>query len=237
MEVTQGSAGTKAPVRALPGVEAIAFFGNHFDDAEDGTHVQVLIWPTTPEAWTVLTQSWRVLRSTDIKKPAVGPPSWVRRYASQLCAVFGDHSALETSVAALITRAAMGVSIALSPADRPLSQRDMFLQCLQAYQEFLGTPGRSAWAAAVIDPPGNLETIEQNFRSALQGIPFPRPPALHIWEGGIEPIPLEIARVASGAVARYLADRNAANPIFEAVQRKMGKIPVSLTLPLRMKRR
>ena len=53
-------------------------------------------------------------------------------------------AALETSIASLITRTAVQMSAAISTPARRASRREMFVECLHGYQEFLRTPGRSA---------------------------------------------------------------------------------------------
>lgn len=237
MEVVPASTGAPAAPRVLPAIQSIAFFSHYQDADQQSEHVQLLMWPTTPDAWTTLTQAWRTLRTADVKKPAGPLSSWIRPCAPQLCAVFGESPALETSVAALMTRAAVGASLALGLPGRRFSQRQMFLECLQGYQEFLATPGRSSWLAAITDAAIDAATAADDFRAAAQGIPFARPPELHLWEGGTDPIPLELARVAAAAVGRYCADRSAPNPIYDALQRKLVKVPASMLVAPRSRRR
>lgn len=237
VDVVPASTGAVAAPRVLPQIQSIAFFSHHQDAEAGGEHVQLLLWPTTPDAWTSLTQAWRVLRSTEVRKPTTTGAAWVRTYAPQLCAVFGESPALETSVAALLTRAAVGASLAVGLPGRSYTQRQLLLECLQGYQEFLATPGRSSWLAAISDPPIDASTAAEDFRAASQGIPFARTPQWHLWEGGTEPIPLELARVAAAAVSRYCADRGAPNPIYDALQRKLVRVPPSMLVGLRGRRR
>jgi hypothetical protein len=237
LEGRQESGKAGAAAVSLPAIESIAFFGNNYAFAEDGICVQILCWPTTAIAWHSLTQSWRVLRTPGTKQSPAVHASWVHRHASQLCTVFNEVAALETSVAALIARASIGMSVALGTTKRPPSQREMFADCLLGYQEFLRTPGRTPWAAAVVDTQEGEESVEPFFRSAIHGIPFQAPPALYPWGGTTDPIPLEVARVAAGSIARYLSQRNTSNSIFEAVLTKLVKIPAPLTQSTRSRRR
>jgi hypothetical protein len=228
---------SKAPMRPLPGVEAIAFFGSNADAAADEPQAQILCWPTTPAAWHTLTHVWRALRSPDVKRSPLVAASWVSQYAPQVCSVYNDLAALETSVASLITRASMGMAVAVSTVERRASQRELFVDCLLGYQEYLRRQGRATWSAAVMDPGASGPTTEEQFKVATHGIPFAKPPTLHFWDGAIEPIPLELARVAAAACARYVANRNAANPIFDAVRSKLAILPIGMTSSLRGRRR
>lgn len=237
MELRQEAVAEKAPMRPLPGVESIAFFGNNFETPGEDASAQVLCWPTTPAAWHVLTASWRALRSPDVKRSPAVTASWVSQYAPQISTVYNDIAALETSVASLITRASMGMAVAVSTSDRRASPREMFVDCLLGYQEYLRKQGRATWSAAVMDPSTNGQSIEDQFRVATHGIPFAKAPTLHFWEGAIDPIPLEIARVSSAAVARYVSNRSAPNPIFDAVRSKLAILPIGLTTSLRGRRR
>lgn len=237
MELRQESTGTKIRPSSLPGLDSIAFFGTSMETEEQDAQVQILIWPTTGAAWRAITDAWRVLRTPDMKRSPAVTASWVNRYAPQISSVYNDLAALETSIASLITRAAMGMSVALSTVERRASRRELFVDCLLGYQEFLRTPGRSAWSAAVIDTPQPGQAVEDQFRVAVQGIPFGNVPELHYWDGANSPIPLELARIASGAVARYVVSRTAPNPIFDAVKGKLINVPLSLTSYTRGRRR
>ena len=117
------------------------------------------------------------------------------------------------------------------------SPREMFIDCLLGYQEYLRRQGRATWSAAVIDPMLDPKSVEEQFRVATHGIPFAKPPSLHFWDDPTAPIPLEIARVSSAAVARYVSNRAAPNPIFEAVRAKLAILPIGLTSSLRGRRR
>jgi len=222
---------------ALAQLVSLAFFASSMEPPEDGFEVQVLCWPTISSAWRALTDTWRALYSPDLKRSPAVSAAWVNQSAPQISSVFADLAALETSIASLITRTAVGMSVAVSPPARRASQRELFVECLHGYQEFLRTPGRSAFTAAVIDTPIGAEPVDDHFRAAIQGIPFPTAPALHHWEGANSPIPLELARVASAAVARYASNREAGNPIFDAVRGKLVSTPLSLTSTLRGRRR
>ncbi len=237
MELRQEVGTTKAVPRVLPGVEAIAFFGSNFESAAEDACAQVLIWPTTPGAWHALTDTWRVLRSPDVKRSPAVTASWVSQAAPQISTLYNDVAALETSVASMITRASMGMAVAVSTLDRRASPREMFIDCLLGYQEYLRRQGRATWSAAVIDPTADNKSVSEQFRVATHGIPFAKPPSLNFWDDPTAPIPLEIARVASAAVARYVSNRAAPNPIFEAVRSKLAILPIGLTSSLRGRRR
>jgi hypothetical protein len=221
----------------LTQLDSLAFFADAAEPDEDGVQVQLLCWPTTASAWRALTDAWRVLCTPDLKRSPAVSAAWVNVCAPQVSSVFADLAALETSIASLITRTAVQMSAAISTPARRASRREMFVECLHGYQEFLRTPGRSAFTAAVIDQPTGGEPVDEHFRTAIQGIPFPASPALHHWEGANSPIPLEIARLAAASVARYVSSREASNPIFEAVRGKLISIPLTLTATTRGRRR
>jgi hypothetical protein len=228
---------SKAAAAKPPALSPIAFFASAMEPDEDGVHVQVLCWPTTAFAWRGIADNWRALNTPDLKRSPLVSAAWVSQCAPQISSVFADIAALETSIASLITRAALLMSVAVSTPNRRASQRELFVECLHGYQEFLRTPGRSAFTAAVIDKPSDGAATEQHFRAAIQGIPFPVSPALHHWEGANSPIPLELARVASAAIARYVSSRESSNPIFDAVRGKLTSTPLSLTaMPSRRRR-
>jgi len=228
--------GRPIQVRASTNVDLIAFFGDNCD-IDEGAHAQVLCWPTTATAWHALTQAWRSLRTPGVKSPPAVNASWAYRYGPQLCSVYVDVAALETSIAALIQRAAMGISVAVSDDDRRTSRREMFQDCLVGYQEFLRTPGRSMWTVAVVGAPRGNDPVIENFSLASQGVSFPKPPALQVWDGATDPIPLEIARIAAGAVARYMEAPGGVNPIFDAVRTKLATVPAQLVSRPRSRRR
>ena len=228
--------GRPIQVRAPTDVNLIAFFGDNCD-IDEGAHAQILCWPTTATAWHALTQSWRTLRTPGVKSPPAVNASWSYRYGPQLCGVYVDAAALETSIAALITRAAMGMSVAVSDSNRRSSRREMFQDCLVGYQEFLRTPGRYMWSVAIATAPRGAHTVEEDFRQASQGVSIPKPPLLQVWDGDVDPIPLEIARIAAGAVARHMESPGTPNPIFEAVRTKLATMPAQLTARPRSRRR
>lgn len=235
MQPSSKSAAAKAPV--LTPLDSLAFFGSAAEPPENGVEVQLLCWPTTASAWRGMADNWRMLYTPDLKRSPAVAAAWVSQSAPQISSLFADLAALETSIASLITRAAMQMSVAVSTPIRRASRRELFAECLIGYQEFLRTPGRSAFSAVVIDKPIAGEPVDEHFRTAIQGIPFAVAPALHHWEGANSPIPLEIARVASAAVARYVASRDASNPIFDAVRGKLITTPLTLTATTRGRRR
>lgn len=231
------AASTSSHPPALTQLDSLAFFGSAMEPPEDGFEVQLLCWPTTSSAWRALTDTWRALYTPDLKRSPAVSAAWVNQCAPQISSVFADLAALETSIASLITRTAVRMSAAVSTPSRRASQRELFVECLLGYQEFLRTPGRSAFTAAVIDTPEAGEPTDDHFRMAIQGIPFAVAPSLHHWDGDNSPIPLEIARVASSAVARYLGSRETPNPIFDAVRGKLTSVPLALTASTRGRRR
>lgn len=235
MQAKGKAAIAKPPVLTV--LDSLAFFGSASEPAEDGLDVLILCWPTTAFAWRGITDHWRALNSPDLKRSPAVSATWVGQCAPQIGSVFADLAALETSVASLITRAALQMSVAISTPARRTTRRELFAECLAGYREFLRTPGRSAFNAVVIDKPAGADDVDAWFRAAIQGIPFASPPELHRWDGANSPIPLEIARVASAAVARHLGNREAGNPIFEAVRGKLVTIPLTLTAMPRGRRR
>lgn len=227
--------GRPIQVRAPTDVNLIAFFGDNCD-LDEGAHAQILCWPTTATAWHALTQSLAHPAHARCQIAARGQRVLVLSLWAAAVRCLWMPPPLKTSIAALITRAAMGMSVAVSDSNRRSSRREMFQDCLVGYQEFLRTPGRYMWSVAIATAPRGAHTVEEDFRQADQGVSISKPPLLQVWDGDVDPISLEI-RIAAGAVARHMESPGAANPIFEAVRTKLSNMPAQLTARPRSRRR
>lgn len=217
----------------------IAFLGSAevTTDAGQTLLVRCLCWPSVPAAWNLLTQAWTAVSTgrEHMAEAASAKPSWICACAPQLGGLFGDSSAEESSVAALVLRAPMQIAVAIDDRRERRSalvvetdvRRHTLAGCLGHYDHFLRKPGREACTTLVAR--GQGPERDRGDLDDLAAIRARMPDArwlphlqLRFWNDAIEPLPLEIAHVAAAAIARQRVSEEAPNPIFAAALSKLS---------------
>jgi hypothetical protein len=244
--VKKSLAPTTAATAALK-PEQIAFLGEHAAHHKASSakaFVQVLCWPTVPDAWTRLTSSCTALVALRAEMFSTGAVpvarSWVHDVAPQLSLPFSrDASAEESTLATLITRLPARFIAAIVEPDREKSMAsDLVLYrrslsgCLLAYEAFLKDAHEHARgvliAASRKDNQGkNLLEAFKEARDRLDDASLAKI-ELRFWSEHVLPLPLEIANLTAAAISRYLEAPGQANPIFDAVASKLVNPPSCL---------
>ncbi|KRA35499.1 hypothetical protein ASD68_03610 [Rhodanobacter sp. Root627] len=240
-----------APTTAPPAVlkpEQIAFLGEHaahHKATAAKAFVQVLCWPTLPDAWPRLTRSCAALvavRTEMFSSGAVpGARSWVQGVAPQLSLPFSrDAGAEESTLATLITRLpARFVASVVEPDHERNVVPELALYrrslsgCLSAYEAFLKDAHESARGVLIAasrkgDQGKNLLGAFKDTRDRLDDDSSLANFELRLWSEHVLPLPLEIANLAAAAISRYLEAPKQANPIFDAVASKLVNPPTCL---------
>ena len=208
--------------------------------------VHVLCWPIVPAAWRSLAQAWESVggwRSGDEATAKPKAESWIADCAPQFGSPFRGTAAEESTVAAILTRTAM--SIAVSAFDGAQSaganQRHGLFQCLSRYDKYINVPGRHP--CRVLVSRTGTGPVEQECADAFTHCRERLPDAewlqrmeLRGWNEPFEPLPLEAAHVIATSVARYRADKEAENPIVDAIRAKLAH-PLELLARSSKKRR
>lgn len=194
--------------------------------------VYVLCWPIVPAAWRSLVQAWESVggwRSPyeTTAKPQVAP--WIAACAPQLGLPFSGTTAEESTIAAILTRTAMSVAIAVLDGTQVTgtSQREGLLRCLSSYDKYINVPGRHP--CRVLISRGGTGPAYQgcvdafvHCRKRLPNAEWLQRMELRSWNEPVEPLPLEAAHVIATSVARYRADGEACNPIVDAIRAKLA---------------
>ena len=239
----------------------IAFLGECESAAPDNLSetgalfVQILCWSCTPTAWQVLLHSWESMQAycNDVvpgatqSSPVESPPdAWIHAVAPRLGRPFHEAAAKESTLAALIARAEIAFAVSIIDKSPPRAGRQgkslyriAVPEFLTGYLRFLTSCGYQpcqmviAGAHDVIGRDG-LRSAFKLDRRRFQGPRCTEPLQLRFCPPGEEPLPLELANLASAAVVRHLTAPKLANPIFEEVRSKLAKVPRRIaTEPLR----
>lgn len=221
--------------------EQIAFLGEHAAHHKATlakAFVQVLFWPTLPDAWSRLTSSCTALVALRTEMFSTGATpvarSWVQDVAPQLSLPFSrDASAEESTLATLITRLPVRFIAAVVEPDReksvapePALYRRSLSGCLSAYEMFLKDARERARGVLIAAPREkdqgkNLLEAFKDTRDRLGDSSSLADFELRLWSEPRLPLPLEIANLAAAAISRYLEVPSHANPIFDAVASKL----------------
>ncbi|MES2312873.1 MAG: hypothetical protein V4566_11295 [Pseudomonadota bacterium] len=228
--------------------EQIAFLGEHaahHKATSAKAFVQVLFWPTLPDAWSRLTSSCTALVALRKEMFSTGAApvarSWVHDVAPQLNLPFSrDASAEESTLATLITRLPARFIAAVVEPDREKSMasdvvlyRRSLSGCLSAYEAFLKDAHERARGVLIAasrkeDQGKNLLDAFKDTRGRLDDDSRLANFELRLWSEHVLPLPLEIANLAAAAISRYLEAPSQANPIFDAVASKLVNPPSCL---------
>ena len=228
--------------------EQIAFLGEHaahHKATSAKAFVQILFWPTLPDAWSRLTSSCTALVALRTEMSSTGTVpvarSWVQDVAPQLSLPFSrDASAEESTLATLITRLPARFIAAVVEPDREKSMAsDLVLYrrslsgCLSAYEAFLKDAHERARGVLIAasrkgDQGKNLLEAFKDTRDRLDDDSSLANFELRLWSEQVLPLPLEIANLAAAAISRYLEAPSQANPIFDAVASKLVNPPSCL---------
>jgi hypothetical protein len=228
--------------------DQIAFLGEHaahHKATSAKAFVQVLFWPTLPDAWSRLTSSCAALvalRKETFSTGAVPVArSWVQDVAPQLSLPFSrDASAEESTLATLITRLpARFIAVVVEPdreksmASDPVLYRRSLSGCLSNYEAFLKDARERARGVLIAasrkgDQGKHLLDAFKDTRDRLDDDSRLADFELRLWAEHMLPLPLEIANLAAAAISRYLEAPGQANPIFDAVASKLVSPPSSL---------
>ena len=251
------STASMAAADAPPPLSAgrIGFLGDYWHSRDSGEAtgdrvVLTLCWPTSARAWEPLVNAWSALRA--LREPATGiETSVLCRVAPQLTAQLHEPSAQESTLAALIARANFRCCAAVytvKPTDHALKGRARAVadaplaECMASYDDFLKTPGHRPFEAMVTRSRGDAS--DRAFHHAFQGLSRQLTGArwldamrLLVWDGAVEPLPLEVANLASWALARRSRDPSAINLIADAIIAKLVRFPNGVAPPRRIKRR
>lgn len=211
--------------------EHVAFLG---ECVANHVYVQMLCWPETPTAWTMLTEAATMLRGvrngSSISPPVVSP-SWVQRVAPQLCEPLErELGVAESTLATLIGRLPVRFAMAVvehEPGERQGSDgaryRSLFSGCLTAYGTYLKASDQHSVRIMIAPSQGDAKN---NLRLAVYGDLLrhldrtePRDALeLAFWPEGTPSLPMEIAQLAAAAVSRHLQEPTLVNPLFETVR-------------------
>ncbi|KQZ77694.1 hypothetical protein ASD55_07470 [Rhodanobacter sp. Root561] len=228
--------------------DQIAFLGEHaaHHKATAATaFVQVLCWPTLPDAWPRLTRSCAALVAvrTDMFSSGAVPVarSWVQGVAPQLSLPFSrDAGAEESTLATLIARLPARLVATVVEPDREkgvvsdlVLYRRSLSGCLAAYEAFLKDAHESARGVLIAHSRKgtqgeNLTEAFKEARDRLDDDSSLNNLKLRFWSEPALPLPLEIANLAAAAISRYLEAPKQANPIFDAVASKLVNPPTCL---------
>lgn len=246
---TRRSPSVATPTRPAPppAPDRIAFIGTAQTVAKGGepVFVQVLCWPIVPVAWASLSQSFEAVRLGRSEPAAIAaasalPPSWVRACAPQIGEPFRDTQAEESSVAALVLRTHIQISVAIVDARQTHAtaasviggaQLQALSTCLNFYDKSLRVQKRRACEWLIVrgqDADGERRSQEEFAlcRSRLSQAEVFRDMQLRFWKQGVvEPLPLELAQVIAASVLRRQMDEDAANPVFDAIATKLVHDP------------
>jgi hypothetical protein len=219
----------------------IAFMGSaqQLGNEHNPVYVQAWCWPIVPTAWAVLTQSWEAVRVgrgeyKSTPTTAALPPSWIRACAPQLGAPFRDSTAEESSVAALVTRAPIEISVSVidtrkraePSGTRAHVEADALSSCLGHYSKAMRARKRAPCAMLFSRSQGAAtdEQLQKEFaqsRAMLSEADALDAMNLLVWQQPREPLPLELANVIAAAVLRHQLEPGGFNPVFEAI---LGKL-------------
>jgi len=211
--------------------------------------VRALCWPIVPNAWWLLQQSWSNVcasRQSVGREPHVGTPSlsWVGQSAPQLAAPFRETQAEESSVAALLARTPIQISIGVctASADTAAAQRETWAECLGAYAEHLRLPGRSACTVVVsrgADADQDRGAIEALARARVR-MPestWMQTLRLQFSREEVSPLPLEAASLVARSVAERLVDGPSIQAVLDVAVAKMARVPAFLQRPAKSAKR
>ncbi|UXI66029.1 hypothetical protein [Tahibacter amnicola] len=226
-------------------LDRMAFAGTAHARAANGEkiHVQALCWPVIATAWHTLSQAWSAVRAERGTPPhSSSGTSWLKERAPQLAEPFWSTTAEESSVAALVARTPVEIAIVVlrervseggEPGVGPTIAWQALANSLLAYDQVARTPGRQPCTVLVTANPGTRSEQQAmgeyvRARTRLPDATWIRDLQLRFWEEPADPLPLQLANVAAEAVARYLLDEKAVNPVFAAVESKLAHAPFPL---------
>ncbi len=211
--------------------------------------VQVIAWPTLPSSWHQLGMQWaaqRGLHSAVPANPLVRPGSWMTVAAPTLTAAFSESTALETSVANLMGRAAIELAIEVVevgsltalPTEASAASK-AFVDALTQFSLAQSSARRTRCRRIVVQAPHPTDVLEQAWsrapkhamRPALDDLAFDRSLARE------STLPLEYCQLVAEACLRVLEDRHAVSPLFDAIENKVLRLPACLLRPQRKKPR
>ena len=206
--------------------------------------VHVLCWPMVPVAWRSLAEAWESVggwRSPHEGTGKAQAESWIAACAPQLGSPFRGVTAEESTIAAILTRTAMSVAIS-AVDDAPAagaSLRQGLWHCLSSYANHIDVPGRRPCRVLVSRTGAGPDDCRDAFAHCRERLPkaeWLQRMELHNWDRPVEPLALEAAHVIANSVARYRADREAENPIVDAIRPKLSH-PLELLVRQPKKRR
>jgi hypothetical protein len=198
--------------------------------------VQALCWPSVLSGWEAMAlalgsvREWQHAPTSSLKGQSI---SWIAKCAPQLGGLFNGTPAEESSLAAILVRTGMSVAVSVVdglPATARTDQRRGLLECLSVYDSHVGVPGRSACRVLVArasDEASGLAWADA-FSYSQRRLPdaaWIHAMQLRVWTEAIDPLPLEVANVIAGSVARYRVDGQGYNPIVHAVRTKLSSLP------------
>ncbi len=234
--------------------DRVAFLGEYSqrtgaESCGDDLLVLALFWPISSTAWDSLISSWTALCALR-NNVAVAQESWVLEAAPQLAAPIHDPTAQESTLATLIGRTQIRCSVAVVHGARkpPLRQarsayQPMFATCITAYDAFLkGSPARQPCSTIVLrsrdaDADRVLGDTFDRARQQVTDAEWLNQISLLSWNEPTTPLPLEVANLASCAVARRVLQPSIVNPIWEAMTLKLVQFPLGLAPRKRSKGR
>ena len=233
---------TKARPAARDRVAFLGEYSHHRNSAEscaDDLLILALFWPISSTAWDSLIGSWTALCAMR-DNVAVAQESWVVEAAPRLAAPIHDPTAQESTLATLIGRTQIRCSVAVVHGERKpaltqaRSAYPMFTSCITAYNAFLkGSPAHQPCNTIVFrsrDPNADrvLSDTFDRARQQIADVEWLKHVRLFTWDEPTRPLPLEVANLATHAVARRLLQPTLVNPIWEAMTLKMVQFPLGL---------
>ncbi|WP_257386411.1 hypothetical protein [Tahibacter caeni] len=249
------AASAAAPVAAAPPVtwEQTATAATALVRSAQGgcVHVQALCWPIVPTAWPLLQQALQLVqasRLSSLRDGNGGARSWVGASAPQLSEPFRDTAAEESSVAALLARTPIQLSVGLATfAEAPTAEalatarRQSLIDCLAAYGESLRVPGRSSCRRVLVaggaETEPDLEAALKRVRLRLDDADALRGLRLQTAQETPAPLPLEAAAVIARAVAEHLGGGESVHAILDVAVAKLARVPPELARGGKPKRR
>jgi hypothetical protein len=204
----------------------------------------------------MLSDSWETLRasrqSSGKMLGATAPAgSWVSDCAPQLGEPFRDTSAEESSVAALVMRTPIQISLSIQSiphasgtdaAKAEAIHRYGLSECLVLYDHHLRATHRSP-CTLLIAPGADAEAdqqVSEAFSRAglrLSDAAWFKAIKLRFWRDSATPLSIELVQVVARAVGEYVRDDVIPNPIANAVLTKLSHTPDALKRSAKAKRR
>jgi len=189
--------------------------------------ISLLAWPLVSQTWSSLSLHWQALRvEREFSVAATSIDGWIPPLAPNLCAPFRDANAAESTIGAAIGRLPVGLAIGIGD-----TAADAMLACLDDYATLAAVEARTPLRLIITDNTiGQThwqEAIARSWRvDVLRG--WHHKVDVKVWRDPVAPLPLELCRLITQAVARKLADPARWNPVYDMAEARIRVLPPAL---------